>query len=110
MGTFREYCNNEGFKQYVKGMFNQQYAALPPEIKNQYDLLQPDARQEIEELRAAQQIPLLQAFQQWSERRGVRNQMKQYQSMVPPERKAHGVRPSQYNFGQYSDRGQSYRP
>jgi len=88
MGSFRDYYNrqNEGVGQFVKGMFNREYAALPPKLKNYFDMLAPQARAEVDELRQALQVPLLVALKKYLSESGARDKWKSYQQQVPPER------------------------
>lgn len=104
MGTFKEYCNqqDEGVGQFVKGIFNAQYRALSPHLKKMYDFMTPAARQEIEKIRTGLQIPLADALRKYIAERGLRDQWQAYQDSVGTERKAYGVKPSEYEFGQWS--------
>jgi hypothetical protein len=92
---------NEGFKQYVKGKWNPQYGDLPQRLKNLYDLLDPKAIQEIDDIRQGRGVSLVDAFQRWLSE--PKNKLRYYQSFVPPETTPHGLRASPRTYGQYND-------
>jgi len=88
METFKEYCTrkDEGVGQFIKGVFNSDYRDLPPKLKSYYDMLTPQAKAEVDQLRQALQIPLIRALKQYMSETGARDKWKQYQQQVPSER------------------------
>lgn len=92
MGSFRDYYNNqnEGIGQFIKGVFNSEYAELPPKLKRYYDLLTPEAHAELIELKQSLQVPLIVALKKYMSESGVRNKLNSWKQMVPPERQPAG--------------------
>lgn len=79
--------------QTMRGLINQEYAQLSPQLKNRYDMLTPQAKQEVAQLRQALQRPLAIALKQYLSETGARNQMRSYQQHVGPERNPGTVMP-----------------
>lgn len=72
--------------QTMRGLINQEYAQLSPYLKNMYDMLSPQAKQEVAQLRNALQRPLSVALQQYLSETGARNKWRSYKQHVGPER------------------------
>lgn len=92
MGSFKDYYD-ENIGQFVKGVFNSEYRALPPKLKSYYDMMTPQAREELHNLRNARQIPLSQALQIYISETGVRTQWRSMQRNMPAERDPGHVTP-----------------
>jgi uncharacterized protein with von Willebrand factor type A (vWA) domain len=110
MDDFREFCQNEGLGDMIKGVgnyfsktnYDDEYYKLPQQLKDIYDK-SPNIRKYVGQLKKDKVIPLAAAIQTYMQEREPAMRLAALKNQQGPERKAYGVKAAPFEFGQHGN-------